>query len=66
MLLPRKVHGLALLEAVLLPRGVEVAVARGPAPRDEDLTVGKRARRGVVLNLAIVDGCQGVAIRKRT
>lgn len=65
MLLPRKVHRLPLFEAVLLPRRVEVAVARGPAARDEDLTVGKRARRGVVLNLAVVDGRQGVAIGKR-
>jgi hypothetical protein len=65
VLLPREVHGLALLEAVLLARGVLVAVAAGPAPGDEDLARGESAGRGVVLDLAVVDGGERVAVGQR-
>lgn len=43
VLLPRKIHRLLLLQPVLVARGVEVAVAGGAAPRDEDLPGGEGA-----------------------
>lgn len=62
MLLPCEDHRLLLVEDVLVPGTIEVAVVGRASPGDEYLSGWEGAGRGIVLYFAIVDGGETIAV----